>query len=201
MDDPCFCHFNGFAVKDATARKLIKEETKDRQQAIAQETEARQQAIAQETKARQREIGQESEDRQRDIAGMQAVDITDKFPLKELFYGGEDLTTFEVLTKKFVYCPAQGIVFFRIAFKMIGFFPKEEPIAIDLFNEYSPDARYEGMPAMCHPEKFSARTFNDCITLNISENTEYTEDLPGSVIISGWWFSNGNHDELEGDDL
>lgn len=171
--DNCICHFCGYEIKDAKARKAIEEETAAREKAI---TDA--------------------------ISSGKAIDVTDEFDnTHELLYGGEDLTKFEVIGKKFVYLPAQGMVFFRLTVNMIGFFPKAEPIAFSIFNKYSPDARFEGMPALCRGGKFEATTYNDCIVLSTSEDVEYEGSIPGGTIITGWWFSNGNHDELQGGDL
>jgi hypothetical protein len=60
MNEKCFCHFNGFAVKDATARKAISEEAAAREQAIQQEAAAREQAIQQEAASREHAIQQEA---------------------------------------------------------------------------------------------------------------------------------------------
>ena len=58
MNEPCFCHFNGLAVKDATARKAIEAEAQARSQAIEAEARTRFMAINAEENARSQAINE-----------------------------------------------------------------------------------------------------------------------------------------------
>ena len=113
-EEKCFCHFAGFAVKDATARAAINSEAAAREAAINSEAAARGAAISSEVNELKVSLTTQMI-QQKILTGM---DISEKVTFEydsESSTGADDLTK-EIKTYNAVYSQLLGIVFFQFSF-------------------------------------------------------------------------------------